>query len=846
MGFPSGIATAACVAGAIIILVSMGTEFTGMVAHQSYAGFAQPLQSYAIQPEGMTFSPAGSQKTMSLSASDFAVYRYGYVSYDGGQWQRFELSGSTLGGDWLNGSVSAKIPMAASDFGLSQSRFSTQRNFVVVYSCSRTAGSWDCHDGWQIWQFDASLQSSYPSFAEVVGVSASTYEAPHVPENTLDGNFSAESRWSADGDGAWIEYELNETALVDSVSVAAWDGSSYFIFDVSVSTDGSEWTQVYSGHSDGIANGLERFSFDAVPARFVRITGHGNNGTTYPTWNSYLEVRVGDFPIGIGADCGNCDDGDSCTADACVDSACSHVQITSCAGGDSCCPPGCTQQADSDCPPVQAGTAESGYLAGVPLIHDQTFLIPENAVSGDTVGDLNLMWVATGQAVSFSMQDDDGGSFSVDQNGRISVAAASLDYDSQPQRQLTVRAAETATGKYSDAVITVLLSRNEDTVFVDPTWSGCHDGTRACPYGSWSGVSFQPSRTYLQKRDTTVTYSTGGYAVISISADGTAEKHLVVGAYGAGNRPEVDCHATGGRTMFLGSGYDHDGSDAPHYVDLYSFMVHGCYSIRTSYFPSDIIFRDLVIYNTSDNGGIYVFGEADVGTYHPDDYRVLIEDVVSHDNADHGIKCQAGGITARNLLLYNNGGHGISFPAWSGYNKVEHVRAYGNDESGVEIGSIDTNLSHALVWGNYYGVWIDDVASGYASGVVARDNYADGIFIDMDSSKVTVENCTSNGNADYGFGVRWNATDVTIRNNEIYGNGAGGVVTRRYNDAGTYVWPGNALILGNSIHDNGGAGVEIRDGDDIVIEGNTFRGNGQAITVSSSAVNVTQPGNVFL
>ena len=309
----------------------------------------------------------------------------------------------------------------------------------------------------------------------------------------------------------------------------------------------------------------------------------------------------------------------------------------------------------------------------------------------------------------------------------------------------------------------------------------------------------------------------------------------------------MDCHSNPtGRSIFLGSGYNHDGSDAPHYVDLYSYRVHGCNSIRTSYFPSDIIFRDIEVYDTSDNGGIYVFGEADVGSYHPDDYRVLIEDVASHDNENpHGIKCQAGGITARNLLLYRNGGHGISFPAWSGYNTLEYIRAYDNN-GGIEIGSADTTLRHALVTENYYGLWVNDVASAYITGVVSRDNYADGIFIDMDSRNVVVENCTSSGNEDYGIGVRWNATGVTLRDNDIYGNGAGGINTHQYNDGGTYIWPDNVLILGNRIHDNSVGGVYIREGDDIVIQGNTFSNNQKSIDVSSSAVNVTQSGNVFL
>jgi hypothetical protein len=298
-------------------------------SHQTYAGFAQPVASYSLSARNISFATAADAKTISLSASDYAVYKYAYVSTDGQAWKLVPLSGNALGGLWLNGSVTGQLPLTAANFSLTQSRLSTARNFVVVYTCSRNSTGWDCHSGWQIWQFDASMLSPYPAFAKVTGVSASTNDG-HLPEWTLDGDFSDESRWSGNGDGARIQYELNETALVDSVSIAAWDGTCSFIFDISVSIDGSAWTQVYSGRSDGMDNGLEKFAFTATPARFVRITGHGNNGT-YSSWNSYIEVRIDDFPIGsfqTGVYCGDgtCNGGETCST---CDSDCGG-----CGGGD--------------------------------------------------------------------------------------------------------------------------------------------------------------------------------------------------------------------------------------------------------------------------------------------------------------------------------------------------------------------------------------------------------------------------------------------------------------------------------------------------------------------------------
>ncbi len=266
-------------------------------AHGTYAGFAEPVASYRLSAGDMGFASESSSSQMGIELDDYAIYRYGYVSYDGEDWERFELSGSPLGGEWLNGSVSAQLSMVPARFNLSQSRLSARRNFVVVYSCSRASGTWDCHGGWQIWQFNATLDI-VPGSARIVAVEASEDDG-HVAENTLDGDFSAESRWSGDGDGQWIRYELNETVTISFVRLAAYSGDQRLAyFSVAVSADGSSWQTVLDNVStSGGTLGFQQFSFTPVQARYVRFTGHGN---TESTWNSYTEVSIQDFPSDVG------------------------------------------------------------------------------------------------------------------------------------------------------------------------------------------------------------------------------------------------------------------------------------------------------------------------------------------------------------------------------------------------------------------------------------------------------------------------------------------------------------------------------------------------------------------
>jgi hypothetical protein len=52
----------------------------------------------------------------------------------------------------------------------------------------------------------------------VSSVVASGYQDPNVPQNTLDNNLG--TRWSAFGDGEWIQYDLGAATAVGRVDIA--------------------------------------------------------------------------------------------------------------------------------------------------------------------------------------------------------------------------------------------------------------------------------------------------------------------------------------------------------------------------------------------------------------------------------------------------------------------------------------------------------------------------------------------------------------------------------------------------------------------------------------------------
>ncbi|RLP84313.1 alginate lyase [Micromonospora sp. BL4] len=122
----------------------------------------------------------------------------------------------------------------------------------------------------------------------VAAVTASGHDG-NVPANALDGSLS--TRWSAEGDGSWIRFDLGSSMQVGSVGVAWHQGDTRrSTFQVQTSTDASSWTTAVSQReSSGTTLQLETYDFSDRAARYVRILGYGN---TTNDWNSVTEARV--------------------------------------------------------------------------------------------------------------------------------------------------------------------------------------------------------------------------------------------------------------------------------------------------------------------------------------------------------------------------------------------------------------------------------------------------------------------------------------------------------------------------------------------------------------------------
>ena len=122
----------------------------------------------------------------------------------------------------------------------------------------------------------------------VMGVQTSDDDG-NVGENAVDGDLS--TRWSAEGSGQWIQLDLGSERMVSGIGTAWFEGVfRQYIYDILLSVDGQQWTEVYTGTSSGTTLEAEDVLLENQQlARYVKLVGHGY---TTSQWNSLTEIMV--------------------------------------------------------------------------------------------------------------------------------------------------------------------------------------------------------------------------------------------------------------------------------------------------------------------------------------------------------------------------------------------------------------------------------------------------------------------------------------------------------------------------------------------------------------------------
>ena len=250
---------------------------------------------------GTRWSGGGDGAWLQLDlGSERSVGRVGVAVYQGnGRRNRFDIQVSTGDGTWTNAltGVQSSGTTTAEQFY----DFPAPQNARLVRYLGHLATLSDgSQSPWnsvtEISVFESAVPTSTPTpgpgYVELTpaasAVTASTNDG-NLPGNTVDGSLS--TRWSANGDGAWIQYDLGAIQTVGYVKIAVYSGNSRRNrFDLQVSSDGAGWTNVITNkETSGTTTQLQDHEFDDVSARYVRYVGHMSNVGTF---NSVSEVEV--------------------------------------------------------------------------------------------------------------------------------------------------------------------------------------------------------------------------------------------------------------------------------------------------------------------------------------------------------------------------------------------------------------------------------------------------------------------------------------------------------------------------------------------------------------------------
>ncbi len=122
----------------------------------------------------------------------------------------------------------------------------------------------------------------------VAAVTESSFNDDNSGTNVIDDDLG--TRWSGQGDGEWVQLALDDSYTLTGILLAFYQGDERTAdFEIEVSADGSNWTPVLSGTSNGASLQLQQFIFSAADVSFVRFVGYGNSVND---WNSVTEIAL--------------------------------------------------------------------------------------------------------------------------------------------------------------------------------------------------------------------------------------------------------------------------------------------------------------------------------------------------------------------------------------------------------------------------------------------------------------------------------------------------------------------------------------------------------------------------
>jgi Subtilase family/Bacterial Ig-like domain/Bacterial Ig domain/F5/8 type C domain len=235
--------------------------------------FTTAAQSDTTPPTVTSTSPAGGATGIAVSSSIKATFS-----------EKVMTATLTTSSFIVKNSAETSIAGQITSDGLtatftpsSQLAFST--SYTATLSPSSTnavkdlAGNAMAPKSWTFSTAAAQSQTtSCGSNLPINGATSSGSQSSFPPANAIDDNFN--TKWySTFIVYPWIKADLGSQKSICSVNIAWADGASrQYSFVISVSTDGTSYTNIFSGKSKGTSTSSEKYSFAENPARYVKVT----------------------------------------------------------------------------------------------------------------------------------------------------------------------------------------------------------------------------------------------------------------------------------------------------------------------------------------------------------------------------------------------------------------------------------------------------------------------------------------------------------------------------------------------------------------------------------------------
>lgn len=169
----------------LVLLLPLCTAFPGF----------SPVQKFSLSSQHLAFGEQEDSQQLTISVQDDAIYFQGWYSLDGQEWQDFNFDQPMTNG-WITGGTATKtLPIPKS---------SSEDNYIIVYSCTKSATTWNCHSNqWQIIQFNTSVeqQDAFDIRGKIKAAVGLIHDQEFViPENSVNGDTAGQLN------RMWLDY----------------------------------------------------------------------------------------------------------------------------------------------------------------------------------------------------------------------------------------------------------------------------------------------------------------------------------------------------------------------------------------------------------------------------------------------------------------------------------------------------------------------------------------------------------------------------------------------------------------------------------------------------------------